>query len=63
MRDEEANTESVRHDIVTHLVVRGLTPPEVVIVHAGQVVMDEGHGMQHLQGTGCWHGLAEISSH
>lgn len=34
-----------------------LCSPEVVIVHGGQVVVDEGHGVDHLQAARRGHGL------
>jgi hypothetical protein len=33
-------------------VAGGLAAAEVVVVHAGEVVMDEGHGVHHLEGRG-----------
>jgi hypothetical protein len=33
-------------------VVGGVAPPEIVVVHGRQVIVDEGIGMDHLHGTG-----------
>ena len=41
-----------RRRLVKGLVGRGASPAKVVIVHAGQVVMDEGVGVQALHGDG-----------
>jgi hypothetical protein len=38
--------------LAEHLMVGGPAAPEIVIVHAGQIVMDQGKGMRHLQGAG-----------
>ena len=37
------------------LVVGRLTAAEVVVVHAGEVVVDKGHGVDHLNGAGSGH--------
>lgn len=44
-----------------HLVVGGAPPPEVVIVHGRQVVVDEAHGVDHLHGTRSGHGLLQVA--
>lgn len=37
------------------LVVGRFTAAEVVVVHAGEVIVDEGHGVDHLDGAGSGH--------
>lgn len=44
-----------------HLVVGGLAAAEVIVVHGGEVIVDERHGVQHLHGTGCGHGLRDAA--
>ena len=34
-----------------------LAPPQIVVVHAGQVIMNQTHGVDHLQRNGGGHGL------
>ncbi len=34
-----------------------LSPPEIIVVHGGQIVMDQRVGMNHFQGTGGGKGL------
>jgi len=41
-----------RHILSEDLVVGGLAAAEVVVVHAGQIVVDERHGMDHLGRAG-----------
>jgi len=36
-------------------VVGRLAAAEVVVVHAGEVIVDEGHGVDHLDGAGSGH--------
>jgi len=40
-------------------VVGGATAPEVVVVHGGEVIMDEGEAVDHFEGGGGGHGDAE----
>ena len=42
------------------LVVRRLAAAEIVVVHAGQVVVDERIGVQHLYGAGHGQGLFRL---
>mmetsp|Transcript_15015 Transcript_15015/g.32258 ORF Transcript_15015/g.32258 Transcript_15015/m.32258 type:complete len:419 (-) Transcript_15015:61-1317(-) len=42
--------------LAVHLVVGGLAPAEVVVVHAGQVVVHQRHGVDHLQRARGGHG-------
>jgi hypothetical protein len=37
--------------------IGGLSPPQVIIVHAWQVVMNEAHGVNHFQCDRGRHGL------
>ncbi|MNC41967.1 hypothetical protein D3C75_907620 [compost metagenome] len=40
------------HRIAKHLVVGGFAAAEVVIVHGGKIIMDQGIGVDHLDGIG-----------
>ena len=40
------------HGLAVDLVVGGLAPAQIVVVHAGQVVVDQGVGVDHLQCAG-----------
>jgi len=40
-----------RHVLAEYLVARRLPSPEVIVVNAGQVVVDERHGVDHLDGA------------
>ena len=42
---------------LAYLVICWLTPSEVVIVHGREVIMYQGHGVNHLHGTSRWHSL------
>lgn len=45
----------------TDLVVCWPPPPEVVIVHCWQVIMDEAHCVDHLHGTRSGHCLVQVT--
>jgi len=40
-----------RHVLAEYLVARRFRSPEVIVVNAGQVVVDERHGVDHLDGA------------
>ena len=40
-----------------YLVVGGLAPAEIVIIHTGQIVVNEGVGVHHFQPTGEGEGI------
>ena len=46
--------------LTVDLVVGGLAPAEVVIVHAGQVIVDQGVGVDHLHCAGGGHGVIPV---
>lgn len=45
-----------------HLVICRLAPPKVIIVHRWEVVMYQGHCVDHLHSTGCRHSLLDGAS-
>mmetsp|Transcript_1823 Transcript_1823/g.4668 ORF Transcript_1823/g.4668 Transcript_1823/m.4668 type:complete len:254 (-) Transcript_1823:633-1394(-) len=45
-----------------HLVVGGPPSAEVIVVHGGQVIMDQAHGVHHLHGTGGGHCTRNVPS-
>ena len=42
-----------RHRFAKHLVIGGTATSKVVVVHGGQIVMNQRVGMHHLNRTGC----------
>ena len=40
-----------RHVIAKNLVIGQFTAPIIIIVHGGEIIMNQGHGMYHLQRT------------
>ena len=48
------------HPFSKHLMVGGLAPAKIVVIHGGQIVMDQGIGMDHLQGAGNRQGILHI---
>ena len=51
-----------RQGLAVDLVVGGLAPAKVVVVHAGQVVVDQGVGVDHLHRAGGGHGVIPVKS-
>ena len=45
------------HAFPVDAMVCGLSPSQVVVVHGGQIVMDEGIGVNHFHRAGPWHRL------
>jgi len=52
---EERVAGEDRDVLAEHLVVGRLAAAEVVVVHAGEVVVDERHGVDHFDGAGSGH--------
>ena len=42
-----------RHGFPKHLVIGEAAAPEIVVVHGGQIVVDERIGVNHLECAGC----------
>ncbi|SBO42933.1 protein of unknown function [Cyanobium sp. NIES-981] len=45
-----------------HLVIGGAAAAQVVVIHGGQIVMDQRHGVDHLQGHRRWHGPLAVTT-
>lgn len=43
--------------------VRRLAAAEVIVVHGGEIIVDERHGVQHLHRARGGHGLRDVPSH
>ena len=50
------------HGIAVHLVIGGATTPQIVVVHGRQIVVDQRHGVDHLQSHGRWHRQGGITA-
>ncbi len=48
--------------LVESLVIGRLAAPQIVIVHSGQIVMDQGIGVDHLNGRGKGQGLVRLQT-
>ena len=51
-----------RHLLSVHLVIRRLAAAKVVVIHARQIVVDQRHGVNHLEGDRRWHGMLRIAT-
>src|SRR6267142_3371384 len=51
------------HALPVHDVVRGASAPPVVVVHAGEIVVDQGKGVDHLERGGGWNRGSASSQH
>ena len=48
------------HGFAVHPMIGGLSPAKGVVVHGGQIVVDQGIGVDHFQRTGEGHGLLPV---
>ena len=62
-RGEQAVSGQDGGGFVKLLVAGGLAPAQIIVVHGRQVVMDQGIGVDHLQGAGHRQGFARIAPH
>src|SRR5882672_5557094 len=51
------------HALPVHDMVRGASAPPVVVVHAGEIVVDQGKGVDHLERDGGWNRGSALSQH
>ena len=57
---QQCVTGKDRNSFAVDLVVCGASTPQVVVIHGRKVVMDQRHGVNHLQRHCRWHGLGSI---
>ncbi len=62
-RGEQAVPGQDGGGFVKLLVAGGLAPAQIIVVHGRQVVMDQGIGVDHLQGAGHRQGFARVAPH
>ena len=64
---ERLRLESVscqhRHSLTVNLVAGGLAPAEVVVIHTGQIVVNQGIGMDQLQSAAKGNGPPPLAPH
>ena len=48
--------------LAVHLVIGGSAAAQVVVVHGGEIVMDQRHGVDHLQGNAGGHGQFAVGA-
>ena len=58
---EQRIASQYRRGLPIDLVVGRLSPAQIIVIHAGQVVMDQGIRVDHLHRAGEWQGLCNIS--
>ena len=58
----EGVSRQYRQGLAIDLVVSGLATAEIVVIHAGQIVMDQGIGVDQLQSAAYRHGLVPVQT-